>query len=444
MKIFNSYTNKLEEFVPRHKGKVNMYVCGPTVYNHIHIGNARPVIFFDTVRRYFEHRGYEVTYASNFTDVDDRIINTALQLGKSEKEITEYYIDEFLKAVKKVNSSTDYIQPKVTNYMDHIIEYIGLLIDKGYAYQIDGDVYFRVDSVKEYGMLSNRKLDDMISGARIEINEKKENPLDFTLWKKTDVGIQFDSPFGEGRPGWHTECVAMIDDIFGEEIDIHGGGSGLKFPHHENEIAHSLALNNHTIARYWMHNGLLNIGGSKMSKSEGKTVLVKDLDIDPNVFRLFTLSTHYRSPIEYTDEVLMNYEKEWDKYLRIYKAIHLKLDLEDGLYNNAKIDPDLLEIYKRFLDAMDQDFNTANAITAMQDLVKKANQLYRNKTENEVLLSVLKIFDDFFDILGLYPHVKPLEKDDKEVYLKWVNARKEKDFDAADKYRAILQEKGII
>lgn len=444
MKIFNSYTNQLEDFVPRHKGKVNMYVCGPTVYNHIHIGNARPVIFFDTVRRYFQHRGFDVTFASNFTDVDDRIINTAIELGKSEKEITEEYIEAFLKAVAKVNSSTEYIQPKVTEYMDHIVHYIDLLIQKGYAYQVDGDVYFRVDSIKEYGMLSNRKLDEMLSGARIEVNNKKENPLDFTLWKKTDVGIQFDSPFGEGRPGWHTECVAMIDDIFGEEIDIHGGGSGLKFPHHENEIAQSIALNKHSIAKYWMHNGLLNIGGSKMSKSEGKMVLVKDLDIDPNVFRLFTLSTHYRAPINYTDEVLRSYEKEWDKYIRIYKAIHLKLDLEDQLYNNAKVDPDLLVIYKQFLDAMENDFNTANAITAMQDLVKKANQLYRSKAENEVLLSVLKIFDDFFDILGLIPGVKLLEKEEKEVYLKWTEARQNKDFDAADKYRAILQEKDII
>lgn len=444
MKIFNSYSNKLEEFVPLNKGKVNMYICGPTVYNYIHIGNARPVIFFDTVRRYFEHRGYEVVFASNFTDVDDKIIQRAIDLHQSESEITTKYIDAFLRDVAAVNSKTDYIKPKVTEYMDHIIRYIEMLIEKGYAYTIEGDVYFRVNSVKEYGYLSNRKLEDMISGSRVEVNHKKENSLDFTLWKKTEVGIQFESPFGKGRPGWHTECVAMIDDVFGEQIDIHGGGSGLMFPHHENEIAQSLVLNDHRIATYWMHNGLLNIGGNKMSKSEGEIVLVKDLTIDPNAFRLFTLSTHYRSPIQFTDAVLESYEKEWEKVSRIYKAIFVKLDLDDALYNNAKIEPDLLMIYKNFLSAMDNDFNTANAITELQNLVKKANQLYRGNADNDVLLSVIKLFKDFFEVLGLNLELTPMDKDDKIVYQNWNKARKEKDYQNADKYRAILQEKGII
>lgn len=444
MKIFNSYTNQLEDFVPIEPGKIKMYVCGPTVYNYIHIGNARPVIFFDTVRRYFEHRGYDVTFASNFTDVDDKIITKAIELEQTEKEVSERFISAFLEDVNRVHSSVDYIQPKVTEYMDHIVSYIVQLVDKGFAYEVDGDVYFRVEYVKEYGMLSNRKMEDMISGSRVDVNNKKENPLDFTLWKRTDVGIQFDSPFGKGRPGWHTECVAMIDDIFKGKIDIHGGGSGLMFPHHENEIAQSMVLNGHSIATYWMHNGLLNIGGSKMSKSEGKMILVKDLLVDTNAFRLYTLSTHYRSPINYTDEILASYEKEWDKISRIYKAIFLKLDLEDGLYANAKIDPDLLLIYKEFLAAMDQDFNTANAITSLQDLVKKANQLYRGKTDNEILLSVKKLFDDIFEVLGLRIEVSELSKEDKVVYLDWVKARKEKDFASADKYRDILQEKGII
>ena len=218
MKIFNTYTNQLEEFIPIHEGKVNMYVCGPTVYNYIHIGNARPVIFFDTVRKYFEHRGYEVKFASNFTDVDDKIITKALELEVAEREVSEKFIAAFLADVERVNASTDYIQPKVTEYMDQIIHYIEMLVDKDFAYEVDGDVYFRVEHVKEYGKLSNRNIQDLISGSRIEINNKKENPLDFTLWKKTDVGIQFDSRFGKGRPGWHTECVAMIDNIFGEKI----------------------------------------------------------------------------------------------------------------------------------------------------------------------------------------------------------------------------------
>jgi len=444
MKIFNSYTNQLEEFVPIHKNKVNMYVCGPTVYNYIHIGNARPVIFFDTVRKYFEFRNYEVKFVSNFTDVDDKIITKALELKVAEKEVTEKYITAFLNDVEKLNSSTDYIKPRVTEYMDHIIDYIGILIEKGFAYKVDGDVYFRVSNVKDYGILSNRKIEDLLVGARVEVNPKKENPLDFTLWKKTDVGIQFDSPFGKGRPGWHTECVAMIDDIFGEKIDIHGGGSGLMFPHHENEIAQSKVLNNHSVAKYWMHNGLLNIGENKMSKSEGKTILVKDLTVNPNGFRLFTLSTHYRSPINYTAEALDVYVNEWEKIHRTYKALYLKLDLNDMLYGNGKTNPTLLLIFKEFLEAMDNDFNTANAITALQNLNKKANQLLRSNSELGVILSALKMFEDFFKVLGLKCDQKPLLDDDKETYNLWNKARKEKDFENADKYRLILQNKGIV
>lgn len=444
MKIFNSYTNQLEEFKPIHKGIVNMYVCGPTVYNYIHIGNARPVIFFDTVRKFFEHLGYQVKYVSNFTDVDDKIITKAIELEQTEKEIAETFITAFLEDVHRVHSLTDYTAPRVTEYMDHIIDYISELITKGYAYQVDGDVYFRVTKIKDYGHLSNRKIDDLLVGARVESNDKKENPLDFTLWKKTEVGITFDAPFGEGRPGWHTECVAMIDDVYGEKIDIHGGGSGLMFPHHENEIAQSIALHDHRIANYWMHNGLLNIDGEKMSKSEGRVLLVRDLTVDMNAFRLFTLSTHYRSPINYTDEVLASYEKEWDKIERIYKAIYLKLDLEDMLYSQAKVHPDLLKIYKDFLDAMKQDFNTPNAITALQDLTKLANQMLRGKTEDEVLLSVIKVFDDIFFVLGLLVDVSPLSKEDKILYGDWNKARKEKDFGKADQYRAKLIEKGIL
>lgn len=444
MKIFNSYTNKLEEFKSINEGVVNMYICGPTVYNFIHIGNARPVIFFDTVKRYFELKGYKVNFVSNFTDVDDKIITKALEEEVTEKEITEKFIGAFLTDVEKINSSIDYEQPRVTNYMDHIIDYIGQLVDKDYAYVVDNDVYFRVSKVKDYGKLSNRNIDDLITGSRVEINSKKENPLDFTLWKKTDLGIKFDSPWGEGRPGWHTECVAMIDDIFGSKIDIHGGGSGLMFPHHENEIAQSIVLNNHTIAKYWMHNGLLNINDEKMSKSEGETILVKDLNVNVNGFRLFTLSTHYRSPINYTEKALDSYVAEWDKINRTYSSLFLKLDLNDTLSIEGLGTSELYEIKEDFMSAMDNDFNTANAITALQKLNKVANQMLRNKTDDGTLKTALEMFNSIFNTLGLKVENKPLSKEDKLIYQAWLLARSNKNYAEADKFRIILQEKGIV
>jgi cysteinyl-tRNA synthetase len=444
MKIFNTYTNQLEDFIPKHEGKVNMYVCGPTVYNYIHIGNARPVIFFDTVRRYFEYLGYTVKFASNFTDVDDKIITKAIELEQSEKEVTDQFIEAFLNDVEKVNSKTDYIKPRVTEYMDKIILYIQRLIDKGFAYEVNGDVYFRVTKINNYGSLSNRNIDDLISGARIEVNSKKENPLDFTLWKSTNEGIKFDAPFGEGRPGWHTECVAMIDDIFGEEIDIHGGGSGLMFPHHENEIAQAEALEHNHIARYWMHNGLLNVGGNKMSKSEGEVVLVKDLTIDPNAFRLFTLSTHYRSPINFTDEVLQNYVKEWEKISRVYKQIFLKLDLNDALDKSVTLEDDLETLRNDMIEAMNQDFNTPNGITVLQNVVKLANQSLRQKTNENKLLGIIHLFNDFFNVFGLKVDAKKLSTEDKKVYQLWIDARNNKDFKKADEYRDSLLERGIL
>ncbi len=444
MKIYNSYTGKLEKFVPIEKGKVSMYVCGPTVYNYIHIGNARPVIFFDTVRRYFEHLGCEVTFVSNFTDVDDKIITKALELEMSEKELAEKFITAFLEDAEKVGSKTDYIKPRVTEYMDKIIDYIQKLIVKGYAYQVENDVYFRVSKIKEYGKLSNQAIDDLVKGARIDINDKKENPLDFTLWKKTDVGITFDAPFGKGRPGWHTECVAMIDNIFGRKIDIHGGGSGLKFPHHENEIAQSIALHNHNIANYWMHNGLLHYDGGKMSKSLGNVILVKDLTIDSNVFRLFTLSTHYRQPINYTDDVLTYYQSEWEKIMRTYKQLFIKLDLANNLEGNLERNERLNQIRESFFQAMDEDFNTPNAITSLQELVKYSNQLVRGKTSFALLREALYMFDTIFDVFGLKHKFKPMKDEDRVLYQNWESARKNKDFEKADELRLLLQKKGLL
>ncbi len=444
MKIFNTLSNQLETFKPIYKNTVNMYVCGPTVYNFIQIGNARPVIFFDVVRRYFEYLNYTVNFVSNFTDVDDKIITKAIEDETTEIEIANKFIEAFYEDVERVGSSTKYLAPRVTEYMSSIIAYIEKLVEKDYAYAIEGDVYFRVSKIEEYGILSGRKLDELNVGSRIEVNKKKENPLDFTLWKKTDVGVTFPSPWGEGRPGWHTECIAMIQDIFDGPIDIHGGGADLMFPHHENEIAQNRALHPHYIANYWMHNGHLNIDNKKMSKSEGRYILVKDLDYDYMGFRLFTLSTHYRAPINYTDEVLEANVQEWDKIKRAYTQAFYKLDLAEYLDEEVHEYEHLESIKDRFMYAMDQDFNTPNAITEIQNLVKYTNQKIRQKDALDPLLSALNLFDTFFEILGLKPNVKRMTKETRSIYMEWADARKNKDFDKADRLREALTERGVL
>lgn len=444
MKIYNSYTDRLEEFVSKHKNKVGIYVCGPTVYNYIHIGNARPVVFFDTVRRYFEAIGYNVTFVSNFTDVDDKLIKKALEEKVSELELSKYYIEAFLNDVASLNSKTDYIKPKVTEYMQHIINYIKTLIEKGYAYEVEGDVFFRVSKVDEYGALSNRKVDDLISGSRVDINTKKENPLDFTLWKETKEGINFDSPFSKGRPGWHTECVAMIDDIFGEEIDIHGGGTDLKFPHHENEIAQAKVIHHHRVATYWMHNGRLDLKNEKMSKSIGNVILVKDVE-DKMALRYFLLSTHYRTPLTYSEDSFAMYVKEWEKLKNAHKQLFFKLDIEDAFNDSVKIDDEqILSELTNFNSSMDMDFNTANAITALQAMIKITNQNIRKPNNQNMLNQAYKAFKYMTDILGFKMEENLISSENKVIYSKWLQARKEKDFEQADIYRKQLTEKGVL
>jgi cysteinyl-tRNA synthetase len=444
MKIYNSYTDQLEEFIPKHPGKVGMYVCGPTVYNFIHIGNARPVVFFDTVRRYFEAKGYDVTFVSNFTDVDDKIIQKAIEENLSELEVSQFYINAFLSDIESLNCKTDYLKPKVTEYMQHIIDYIQTLIDKGFAYEVDGDVYFRVSKLKDYGSLSNRDVDDLISGSRVDVNELKENSLDFTLWKKTVQGLNFQSQFSQGRPGWHTECVAMIDDIFGEEIDIHGGGIDLKFPHHENEIAQAKVTHNHRVARYWMHNGRLSMKDIKMSKSLGNVVLVKDLK-HKMPLRYFLLSTHYRAPLNYSEDSFAMYVKEFEKLENTYKAVFFKLDLEDAFNENVEVNNLELSSYiKDFNTNMDDDFNTANAITALQATIKLTNQNIRKPNNLELLNQAYLTLKYMIDILGLRISVNRIEKDDRIIYKNWQNARKSKNFEEADKLRKTLVEKGVL
>ena len=307
IRFYNSLTNSLEDFVTLEPNKVSMYVCGPTVYNYPHIGNMRPVVVFDTLRRFLSYIGYDVTYVSNFTDVDDKIIKAAQAESKSEKELTEYYIEQFKNVTKLIGSQIPNITPKVTEYIQKIIDYVAKLVELGAAYVADGDVYFRVSKIKDYGALSGINTDDLIAGARVEENNKKESPLDFALWKTTNVGINWDSPWGKGRPGWHTECCVMIDTIFPKHyIDIHGGGYDLKFPHHENEIAQAEAMHGNKIARYWMHNAFINFGNEKMSKSLGNVIYAKDMinQYGGPVTRLIILSAHYRQPVNFTEDTV--------------------------------------------------------------------------------------------------------------------------------------------
>ena len=443
MYIFNSYKNKLEPLKTIHKNQVNMYVCGPTVYNYIHIGNARPVVFFDTVRRFFEAKGYTVKYVSNFTDVDDKIIEKAMAEKSDEMTVANRYIDAYLSDSEDLNCLTDYIKPRVTDYMGHIIDYIKRLMDQGYAYEVQGDVYFRVEKVKDYGRLSNRQIEDLKSGARIDINPSKESPLDFTLWKKTSEGIQFDAPFSKGRPGWHTECVAMIDDIFGEKIDIHGGGSDLKFPHHENEIAQSMALNQHRLANYWMHNGRLSLKDTKMSKSLGNVILVKDVE-DKMALRYFLLSTHYRSPLNYDDEGFQMYVKEFEKLDLSLKQLHRKLDLANAISHVDLMDKDILGLKDEFDQAMADDFNTANAITALQSMIKLVNVSIRQRKDNHYYNQLLTAITYMTNILGLKVELKTMDEEARKMYQAWEQARKAKDFKKADEIRLQLTERGIL
>ncbi len=443
MKIFNSYTNKLEEFKPIHEKTVNMYVCGPTVYNYIHIGNARVVVFFDVVRRFFEYLGYKVNFVSNFTDVDDKIIKRAFEEGISEKEVADKYIKAFLKDAEALGSRTDYLKPQVTKYMDKIIKFTQDLIDSGASYLVDGDVYFDVSKIEKYGNLSNQNINDLISGARIDVNEKKKSPLDFTIWKKTESGINWEAPFSTGRPGWHTECVCMIDDIFHEKIDIHGGGTDLLFPHHENEIAQSEALHHHNIANFWMHSGRLNLEGEKMSKSIGNVIFVKDLPGDLLAYRLFLLQTSYHSPINFSYTTYEANVKEWEKMKSSYKALFLDLDINDG-FDDVIETQEILEIKEEFVNNLSDDFNTPNAITMLQKLFKIINNMLRSKTEFGVKAYAYSTLNTFLDILGLSIKVNRLTDEERAIYKQWIEARKNKNFDEADKLRIKLTEKGIM
>lgn len=442
IRVYNSKTLKIEEFKSIKPNEVNMYVCGPTVYNHAHIGNARPIIVFDTLRRLFEAEGYKVKFVSNYTDVDDKIIKKAIEEKVSEKDITNRYIDAYKKVRYDLNTIELDATPKVTETMDEIIKFIDLLVKNGNAYVIDGDVYFRVKSVNDYGCISNQKLDDLQAGARIEENDKKESPFDFALWKNTKDGIKWNSPWGEGRPGWHTECVVMIENNFHGMIDIHGGGIDLKFPHHENEVAQSNAIYHNHIANYWMHNAMINLNGNKMSKSLGNVSWAKDVidKLGANLVRWLMLSVHYRKELNFSDEAVETSRKELDKVLQTLKNASIKLQLNN--FENTDFDT---QSYREFLNQMDDDLNTPNAYTVIYDTVKKLNNALRAKELNLIEISnLLNSVEKMLNVLGIIFTRTILNEDDKMLFKNWENAKANKDFESADKFRGELIEKGLI
>ena len=446
MLIYNTYTREKEEFRPIEENKVRMYICGPTVYNYIHIGNARPVLFFDLVHRYFKYLGYEVEFVSNVTDVDDKIINRAIEEGVTEAQISEKYLNYFLECNKALNALPLTAMPKVTESMDSMIEFINQLVERDFAYAVDGDVYFRIDKVREYGQLSGKKIDELEVGARIAEDSKKENPLDFVLWKKTDKGITWDSPWGAGRPGWHTECVVMINNQFHGKIDIHGGGTDLQFPHHENEIAQSLCMYEHNIANYWMHVGRLGLNNEKMSKSIGNVINVKDLieQIDANAFRLFMLSVHYRQPINYTEENIQLAVKEWQKVKSTYDQLHLKLDLAGALDVEPSVVPEIEALMNQFVEALEDDFNTANAIASLYGVIKEINKMVRAKASDEANRYALMTLQNMTYIFGFDLNKKRLTDEERELMQAWEEARKAKDFAKADELRGKLQASNVL
>jgi cysteinyl-tRNA synthetase len=443
-------TQKKEVFKPIEEGKVKMYVCGPTVYNYIHIGNARPAIVFDTVRRYLEFRGYEVKYVSNFTDVDDRIIKAANENNEDVFSLADRFIRAYFEDIAALGCLKAAHHPRVTENMDIIIHFIKGLIDKDFAYESDGDVYFRTKKFQEYGKLSHQSIDDLRLGARIEVGEKKQDPLDFALWKAAKPGeVYWESPWGKGRPGWHIECSAMAREYLGDTIDIHAGGQDLTFPHHENEIAQSESLTGKPFANYWMHNGYINIDNEKMSKSLGNFVLVHDIitQHDPNVLRFFMLSVHYRHPINYSEELLNNAKSALERLQTSYQNLKHRLEASTNLVeDDQKWLDQIANFHNQFIEEMDDDFNTANAISVLFEVSKLANYyLMEKNTSTVVIRKFLEIFEQFFNVLGLeLTKDQLLDEEIEQLITKRNEARKNRDFHTADQIRDQLKEMNIV
>ena len=455
MKLFNTMSRRKEEFVPLEEGKVRMYVCGPTVYNLIHIGNARPMIIFDTVRRYLEYKGYDVNYVSNFTDVDDKIIKKAIEEGVSAEEISQRYIAECKKDMAGMNVKPATTHPLATQEIDGMIDMIQTLIDKEYAYPVaDGTVYFRVKKFKEYGKLSHKNLDDLQSGFRslqVSGEDQKEDPLDFVLWRPKKEGEPFwKSPWCDGRPGWHIECSVMSKKYLGEEIDIHAGGEDLVFPHHENEIAQSECCNGVPFAKYWMHNAFLNIDNRKMSKSLGNFRTVREIgeQYDLQVLRFFMLNAHYRSPLNFSADLM---ESSKNALERITEAAARLRDrqaaatVQEATEDEKKLMQEEAAFVTKFEESMDDDFNTADALAAVFELVKFANTNVQEGSSKEFAGHTLEVMTKLCDVLGLTLEKKEeiLDEEIENLIAERQAARKAKDFARADEIRGLLLDKGI-
>jgi cysteine--tRNA ligase len=453
MKIYNTMTRKKEEFIPLEEGKVKMYVCGPTVYNFIHLGNARPFTVFDTLRRYFEYRGYEVTYIQNFTDVDDKIIKRSHEEGISPEEVAEKYIKEYFIDCDGLGIKRATVHPQVTDNIENIIVFVQDLIDKGYAYEAGGDVLFRTRKFEEYGKLSHQNIEELELGARIDVDDKKEDPLDFVLWKAKKEGEPgWQSPWGEGRPGWHIECSVMSNRYLGNTIDIHAGGQDLQFPHHENEIAQSECRNGHTFARYWMHNGYINVDGEKMSKSLGNFFTVRDISekYDLGLVRFFLLATQYRNPVNFSDTVLEQAKAGLERLTNARDNAEFILgNLDDsGLRDEEKDLAAGLDKYReRFIEAMDDDLNTADAISVIFELAKFMNTNISDQSSKEFVQLNLDTFNELTGVLNIAN--KSVEEDDslsqkvEDLIAKRAQAKKEKNFALADQIRDELAAMGI-
>lgn len=443
MRLYNSRTTTIEPFVPLEPGKVKLYVCGPTVYGDAHIGNARPVIVFDTLRRTFEALGYAVEYVSNITDVDDKIIQKAIREGVSETVITDRYTAAYNAVRQALNTRTLTFNPKVTDTIDSIIRFIEQLVQEGFAYTVNGNVYFRVLKSERYGEISKQRLEDLVVGARIDEDPDKESPLDFALWKRTEEGLQWDSPWGKGRPGWHTECVVMINDYFKGPIDIHGGGMDLKFPHHENELAQAKACLHHHLANVWMHNGMLNIDGEKMSKSLGNVLLAKDIiaKLGANTVRWMMLSAHYRAPLNISDEVVEQAQTELGKAVTVLRQIDVRAQL-NGI--KPRLDKES-EFYPRFLSAMEDDLNTPNAMAVIFDAIKAVNQALRQREVHEQQIAALTAsIRGMLDVLGIKLPVLTLSEEQKALFAQWNAAKAAKDYATADVARQQLMDQGLL